>query len=107
MSMNDPQPSQPYSSPVPADVGSKKVLAGVLGILLGSLGIHKFVLGNTQAGIIMLACSIGGILLSFLIFPIFLTWAMGIIGLVEGIMYLTKNDSDFYRTYMVGKKPWF
>lgn len=32
----------------------KKVLAGVLGILLGGLGIHKFVLGYTKEGIIQI-----------------------------------------------------
>ena len=33
---------------------SKKVAAGILGILVGALGIHKFVLGYQLAGIIML-----------------------------------------------------
>ena len=31
---------------------------------------------------------------------------MGIIGLVEGIKYLTASDQDFYNIYEVGKKPW-
>jgi len=73
---------------------NKKVLAGILGILLGSLGIHKFVLGYTKEGIIQ-------ILLSFL------CGLGGIIGLIEGIIYLTKSDEDFYQTYQTGKKPWF
>ena len=33
--------------------------------------------------------------------------AMAIIGLVEGIMYLTKSDEEFVATYVDGKKPWF
>ncbi len=32
---------------------------------------------------------------------------MGIIGLIEGIMYLTKSDDDFYQQYGVDKKGWF
>jgi len=32
---------------------------------------------------------------------------MGIIGLIEGIVYLTKSDEDFYQTYAVEKKGWF
>ena len=29
---------------------------------------------------------------------------MGIIGLIEGIVYLSKSDEEFYETYVVGKK---
>jgi len=32
---------------------------------------------------------------------------VAIVGLVEGIMYLTKSDEEFYNTYQAGKKPWF
>ncbi len=87
--------------------GSKKIIAGVLGILLGTFGAHKFVIGATQPAIIMLAVSLAGIVLSFLFLPILATWAMGIIGLIEGIIYLTKSDQEFHQTYEVGKKPWF
>ncbi len=97
----------PVSDPPPFGVAppveSKRVLAGVLGIVLGALGIHKFVLGYTTAGIIMLLVSIiGGVLTYGLAAS-----AMHIIGLVEGIMYLTKSDADFIRTYQQGKKEWF
>jgi len=74
----------------------KKIVAGILGILLGSLGIHKFYLGYTQAGIIMLVlglCSAGSI--------------SGLIGLIEGIIYLTKTNEDFNATYVYAKKEWF
>lgn len=73
---------------------NKKVLAGVLAILLGGLGVHKFILGYTKEGIIQLilgfACGVGAV-----------------IGLIEGIIYLTKSDEEFYNTYQVGKKGWF
>lgn len=86
-------------SPEAQDASGKKIAAGVLGILLGSLGIHKFVLGLTTPGLIMLlvtvlTCGIGGAV-------------TGLIGLIEGILYLTKSDQDFYQTYMVEKKSWF
>ena len=31
----------------------------------------------------------------------------GVISLIEGIIYLTKSDEDFYRLYVLGKKEWF
>ena len=73
--------------------------AAICGILVGSLGVHKFVIGNTTAGLIMLlvtllTCGFGGIV-------------MHAIGLVEGIIYLTKTDEEFYQTYVVEKKQWF
>ena len=78
---------------------NKKMMAGILGILLGSLGIHKFVLGYNKEGFILLGitvitCGFGGAI----------TY---VIGLVEGIIYLTKSDEEFYNTYQAGKKPWF
>lgn len=81
------------------DVSSMKILAGVLGIVLGPLGIHKFVLGYTGAGLVMLLVSV---LSLGILAPI-----MGIIGLVEGIVYLTCPNQRFYDTYMVGEKTWF
>ncbi|MFK7782866.1 NINE protein [Psychroserpens sp.] len=82
---------------------NKKVLAGILGILLGWAGVHKFVLGYSKEGAIMLVSSI---VLYFVTCGIG-TLVVSIIGLVEGIIYLTKSDEEFYNTYQVGKKPWF
>ena len=78
---------------------NKRIIAGILGIVLGALGIHKFLLGYQKEGIIMLVVS----LISFG----YLAGLMALIGLVEGIIYLTKSDEDFYQTYQVGKRPWF
>ncbi|SFC99289.1 NINE protein [Algibacter pectinivorans] len=82
---------------------NKKVLAGILAILLGAFGVHKFILGYNKEGIIMLVVTlvIGGITCGIG------AGLMGVIGLIEGIMYLTKSDAEFYNTYQVGKKPWF
>lgn len=85
----------------------KKLAAGICGILIGALGVHKFILGYTKEGLIMLLTSVAGILLSCFIVPIFATMAMGIIGLIEGIMYLTKTDDEFVSTYINSKKGWF
>ena len=74
---------------------NKKVLAGILGILFGGFGIHKFILGYNQEGIIQIIIT-------------FITCGAGsIIGLIEGIIYLTKTDEEFYQTYQMGKKGWF
>ena len=103
-----------------------KMVAGVLGIVLGWLGIHKFYLGITGPAKLQ---AIGGgvaIVLTWILPSLFgfsmatffiaaalstlgyLVWlAMGIVGLIEGILYLTKSDEDFEQIYVVGKKPWF
>ncbi len=78
---------------------NKKMLSGILAIILGPFGVHKFVLGYTKEGLIMLlitvlTCGIGAAVTS-------------IIGLIEGIIYLTKTDDEFYEMYQAGKKPWF
>ncbi len=86
---------------------NKKMLAGLLAIFLGSLGIHKFILGYQKEGIILLGATIVGYATMCFVIGYFLVMATGIIGLIEGIMYLTKSDEEFYKTYQVGKKPWF
>tara|TARA_R110002012_G_scaffold263456_1_gene446197 strand:+ start:22062 stop:22475 length:414 start_codon:yes stop_codon:yes gene_type:complete len=86
---------------------NKKILAGILAIVLGSLGIHKFILGYQKEGIILLVTSVIGYATLCLVVGSFILMATGIIGLIEGIIYLTKSDAEFYNTYQVGKKPWF
>ena len=95
-------PQQPnYQSPsVPppfdkAEVANKKMMTGILGIVLGGFGVHRFLLGDTTGGIIRIVIT-------------FVTCGAGsIIGLVEGILYLIKTDEQFYQEYMVQKKAWF
>lgn len=98
-------PPPPISPPLPPHSGGEtasdcnRIVLGIVAILLGSLGIHKFMLGQTNAGIAMLlitvlTCGYGGII-------------MGLIGLVEGIIYLTKSDEEFHYIYCVEKKAWF
>ena len=79
-----------------------KIAAGLLGIFLGTLGIHKFYLGYTKEAVIMLVVGLVGSFLFGLGAIV-----MGIIGLIEGIMYLTKSDADFDTIYVKGHKGWF
>jgi len=73
----------------------KKLVAGICGILLGGFGVHKFILGYTTEGIIQIVIT-------------FVTCGAGsIVGLIEGIIYLTKSDEEFVRTYIQNKKGWF
>ncbi|MGH9465339.1 MAG: NINE protein [Thermoanaerobaculia bacterium] len=67
--------------------GKQKMVAGILGILLGGLGVHHFYLGSTMAGVIciiatVVTCGIGGLL-----------------GLIEGILLLVMSDEDFDKRY--------
>lgn len=89
----------PLPPPSYADRASKKIPAGVCGIVIGALGIHKFILGYTGTGLIML---LGSVLTCGFAAPVF-----GLIGLIEGIIYLTKTDEEFIRTYVDGRKEWF
>lgn len=82
---------------------NKKMLAGILAILLGGFGVHKFILGYNKEGIILLAVTL---ILGIVTCGIGAS-AAWIVGLIEGIIYLTKSDEEFYNTYQVGKKPWF
>ena len=78
---------------------SKRVVAGVCGILLGAFGVHKFILGYTAQGVILLLVTVltlgfGGSV-------------TGLIGIIEGIIYLAKSDADFVRTYQTSRRNWF
>src|SRR6478672_500459 len=85
----------------------KKIAAGLCGILLGGLGIHKFILGYQQEGIILLSVSLVAWIITFVTCGIGTPLVMvpAIIGIVEGIIYLTKSDEEFVNTYIVNKKP--
>lgn len=84
-----------FNNPSAPQQGNKKVMAGVLALLLGYLGVHKFVLGYKKEGLIQIAATI------------VTCGVAGIIPFIEGIIYLTKSDEEFYRIYQVGRKPWF
>jgi TM2 domain-containing membrane protein YozV len=85
-----------WNNPQPVQEDNKKLAAGLLAILVGPFGVHKFLLGYTTEGIIWLVMSL------------FTCGALtALLGLIEGIIYLTKSDQEFYNTYQLGKKAWF
>ncbi|MFR8783575.1 NINE protein [Slackia sp.] len=99
-------PYNPYGQTVyqqPVVRTKDHVAAGLLGIFLGSLGVHKFYLGYNTAGFIMLGVAILGGLLSFGI----ATSIVWLIGLIEGIIYLVKNQAEFEQAYVFSKREWF
>lgn len=90
-------------------IESKRMSAGICAILLGSLGIHKFVLGYNKEGIMLLV-------LFVVILPIItlltcgigsMFYTLGIVPVIEGIIYLTKTDEEFIEIYQNNKKSWF
>lgn len=84
-----------YQKEVTQPNSDKKLIAGLLGILLGGFGVHKFYLGYTKAGIIQIIVT-------------FLTCGIrSVIGLIEGILYLVKTDEEFEETYVRNTKEWF
>lgn len=102
---NATQPNQSLCTKCGAALGSayagakNKLAAGLLAIILGSLGIHKFYLGYNKEGLIMLlvtllTCGFGAMIIS-------------IVGLIEGVIYLTKSDEEFSQIYVEGRKSWF
>ncbi len=64
-----------------AALGPSRVAAALLGILLGTFGVHKFYLGKVAQGVL------------YLIF--FWTFIPSIVGFIEGIWYLTMSDVEF------------
>jgi TM2 domain-containing membrane protein YozV len=92
-SWNQPSGQETWNTPPQGE--SKRIIAGVLALLLGTFAVHKFVLGYTKEGIIQL------------IFSVCTCGILGIVGFIEGIIYLVKSDTEFYNTYQVGRKPWF
>ena len=79
----------------------EQIIAGILAILFGGVGAHKFYLGYNTQGIIMLL--MGTIGWMFIVPPL----ATFLIGFIEGVIYLTKNEQEFYDTYEAKKRPWF
>jgi TM2 domain-containing membrane protein YozV len=77
------------------------VTAGVLAIVLGWLGVHKFYLGYIGTGFIFIGIAIIG---AFIFIGPLIT---GVIGIIEGIRYLNMTDDQFDQTYVKNSKLWF
>ncbi|MBD2388081.1 TM2 domain-containing protein [Cylindrospermum sp. FACHB-282] len=82
---------------------TKQLLAGYCGIIFGGFGVHKFILGYTSEGFIMLSISIVGGTFTYGVSLL----VMQLVGLIEGMIYLNKNHEEFVDTYFVNKQGWF
>lgn len=91
------RPTQPNSavclncgvSLTAASEAKSRLAAGLLGIFLGTFGVHNFYLGYTSKAVIQLVCSVIGLVLSCVIVGAFVVFGIWVWGLVEGIMILT------------------
>jgi len=78
-----------------------RIVAAVLAFFLGVFGVHKFYMGKTNAGLIMLLCgTIGWLLVLPGIFA-------SITAFIEFIIYLVTSDEDFEDRYINGDKAWY
>ncbi len=80
----------------------KKVAAALFAFFLGAFGAHKFYLGYTKQGVIMLLIFLLGFILLGL--P---SVVIGIIAFIEFVVYISKSDEEFEQTYIINKKVWF
>src|SRR5690606_22233134 len=78
-----PPASSPFGTNTPS--ARNRIAAGLFGILLGTIGVHKFYLGSVGLGVL------------YLIF--FWTGIPTIVGIIEGIIYLTMTDQEFAAKY--------
>jgi hypothetical protein len=67
------------------------------------------VMGYTQEGVILLSVYLVSLIIAMVTCGIGtpLVLIPSIVGIIEGIIYLTKSDEEFVQTYVVNKKPWF
>lgn len=82
------QPPQQNSYQAPNPESKSKLAAGLLGIFLGTLGIHNFYLGYKGKAIAQLVLFIIGCITSFLIVGIFIIIAVEIWAFIEGIVLI-------------------
>ena len=81
------------------EISNKKLAAGLTGIFLGAFGVHKFILGYTKPAVIMLVVSLLTCGVGYFVFQV--------IGIIEGVIYLTKSNTEFEAEYLDGQKDWF
>ena len=64
----------------------ERLIAALLAIFLGGIGAHKFYLGKTTQGLLYLC--------------FFWTAIPALIGIIEGVIYLSKSDEEFRQQYL-------
>lgn len=98
---------EPWNQPELPKPESKRVLAGVLALILGPFGVHKFVLNYQREGLFLLGLTVLGFATACLQIGILFLAIAGVVSFIEGIIYLTKTDDEFYEIYQRNKKGWF
>lgn len=94
-------PIQPhYAAPL---ASRDHAAAGLLALLLGMFGVHKFYLGYNAQGFTLFALTVIGGLFSFGL----VAGVVWIVAAIEGITYFCKSQSEFERIYIYGKREWF
>ena len=84
-------------------VSDRKMAAGLLAIFLGGLGLHKLLLGRIRAGLIMLLASVAGGAVSAGVLSV----VVSVVGILEGLIYLTRTPEEFRATCLAGRREWF
>ena len=84
-----------------------KIAAALFAFFLGLFGAHKFYLGYTAPGVILLVATIAGIALVFVFVGLAVIFSIGVVTLIEAILYIAKSDEEFHETYVVNKREWF
>ena len=79
------------------------IAAGLLAIFLGMFGVHKFYLGYNRTAFIMMAVSIIGSIVTLGLAGA-VVW---LIAVIEGVIYLSKSQSEFDRIYVLNERDWF
>jgi len=83
-----PRPGQ-YNEPYYGDSGKNKTTAGLLALLLGTLGIQYFYLGKVGGGFITIGLSL------------ITCGAWGLLTFVQGILMLTMSQQEFDRKFVL------
>lgn len=96
---------------------NRSLATGLIAVMFGVYGAHKFLLGYKKEGLIMLATTLTGVLLA--IVGMFLQWdwlfftgfficvAVEVVSIVEGLIYFSKKEWEFYGTYVMNRRGWF
>ena len=97
---------------------SKRLMAGLLAIFTGWLGLHKFYLGYKSEGVLLLLAGAVGwfiltpmlvIAMGWVVFPVVLLLPLVVlvVSIIEGVIYLNKTDEEFDRLYVQRQRAWF
>lgn len=70
-----------------------RIAAAVIGVFCGSVGIHRFYMGHTNAGIVYLVVGV-----------VTAGTVTSVVGLIDGIIYLLATDEEFAAKYLHNDK---